>query len=137
MATSRTVHFYPFGPSTFNLTRLKCQWWFIVITALEDAFALKISFESSFLTLNKMVIQIFSFSKIFNNLGIRSESRHFFPRLLPVIPRWNAECWFLTIINLILPTHLREMFQDFKLRYLGYRTRLSTQYSSVGFIFDS
>ena len=43
-------------------------------SALEYAYALKIRLYRSFLTLNKIIIKIFCFSKISNSLRIRSES---------------------------------------------------------------
>ena len=44
------------------------------ISALEHAYAPKNRLYASFLTLNKMIIKFFQFSKFSNNLGIRSES---------------------------------------------------------------
>ena len=46
------------------------------ISALEHAYAPKNRLYASFLTLYKMTIQFFQFSKFSNNLGIRSESSH-------------------------------------------------------------
>ena len=44
------------------------------ISALEHNYAQQNRLYASFLTLNKMTIQFFQFSKFSNNLGIRSES---------------------------------------------------------------
>ena len=54
------------------------------ILALEYAYAVKIRMYELFLTLNKMITKIFCFSKISNNLGIRSESSHL-PRLIQIV----------------------------------------------------
>ena len=46
------------------------------ISALEHAYALKNRMKGLFLTLIKMDIQIFEFSKFSDNLGIKSEPSH-------------------------------------------------------------
>ena len=68
------VRNFPFkgGAPVRSFTISNCN-----ISALEHAYALKILLRASFLTLNKIIIKLFNFSKIFNNLGIWSESSHY------------------------------------------------------------
>ena len=58
-----------FGIRSFKIS-------FCDISPEERAYALKIRMKGPFLTLNKMIIKFYQFSKFSDNLGIRSESSH-------------------------------------------------------------